>query len=80
MARARRRSATSDQTGKRARRIGVAALGHATGAALENQLLAHPFYDERDIPLILGDHVSDQDGTGAVTRFEHHPGGQLARQ
>src|SRR5690606_16156030 len=40
--------------------------GHATGAALEGRLLAHPFYAGRDIPLILADHVSAEDGTGAV--------------
>ncbi len=37
-----------------------------TGAALENQLLAHPFYPEREILVLNGDHVSDEDGTGAV--------------
>nr|WP_241093552.1 isoleucine--tRNA ligase [Xanthomonas sp.] len=50
----------------------LVAHGHAAGAALEHQLLAHPFYDERDIPLILGDHVSDQDGTGAVHTAPGH--------
>ncbi|WP_045736874.1 isoleucine--tRNA ligase [Xanthomonas sp. MUS 060] len=42
------------------------------GAALEHQLLAHPFYDTRDIPLILGEHVSDSDGTGAVHTAPGH--------
>ena len=46
--------------------------GHATGAALENLLLAHPFYPERDIPLLNGDHVSDADGTGAVHTAPGH--------
>ncbi|HST45141.1 MAG TPA: isoleucine--tRNA ligase, partial [Luteimonas sp.] len=46
--------------------------GHATGAALENLLLAHPFYLERDIPLILGSHVSDEEGTGAVHTAPGH--------
>ena len=45
--------------------------GRATGAALENRLLAHPFY-ERDIPLLLGDHVSAEDGTGAVHTAPGH--------
>jgi isoleucyl-tRNA synthetase len=40
--------------------------GETTGAALENQLLAHPFYPEREILVLNGDHVSDEDGTGAV--------------
>ena len=37
---------------------GVSVHGRAQGAALENLLLAHPFYRERDLPLILGAHVS----------------------
>ena len=50
----------------------VVVHGHATGAALENLLLAHPFYPERDIPLLNGDHVSDADGTGAVHTAPGH--------
>ncbi len=49
----------------------VKVLGHAKGAALEHVLTAHPFY-ERDIPLILGDHVSAEDGTGAVHTAPGH--------
>ncbi|MEL1263945.1 isoleucine--tRNA ligase [Pseudoxanthomonas putridarboris] len=44
----------------------------AQGAALEGLLLAHPFYDERDIPVILGDHVSAEEGTGAVHTAPGH--------
>ncbi len=51
---------------------GVAVHGQAKGAALEGLLLAHPFYDERDIPVILGDHVSAEDGTGAVHTAPGH--------
>lgn len=47
-------------------------LGHAKGAELEGVFLAHPFYAERDIPLILGDHVSAEDGTGAVHTAPGH--------
>ena len=47
-------------------------LGHAKGQALENMLLQHPFYAQRDIPLILGDHVSAEDGTGAVHTAPGH--------
>ncbi|HEY1137953.1 MAG TPA: isoleucine--tRNA ligase [Xanthomonadaceae bacterium] len=47
-------------------------LGRALGAALENRVLAHPFYAERDIPLILGDHVSAEDGTGSVHTAPGH--------
>ena len=56
-------------------RYGVAGMvvhGHAKGAALENQLLAHPFYADRDIPLLNGEHVSDADGTGAVHTAPGH--------
>ncbi len=56
-------------------RYGVNTLvvhGHATGAALENLLLAHPFYPERDIPLLNGEHVSDAEGTGAVHTAPGH--------
>ncbi len=61
--------------GKALQRYGVAdgaVHGRATGAALEGQLLAHPFYAERDIPLILADHVSAEDGTGAVHTAPGH--------
>ena len=51
---------------------GVSVHGRARGAALENLLLAHPFYRERDIPLILGAHVSAEDGTGAVHTAPGH--------
>ncbi|MBJ6983938.1 isoleucine--tRNA ligase [Luteimonas sp. MC1750] len=46
--------------------------GHAKGEALEHMLLAHPFYAARDIPLILGGHVTDDDGTGAVHTAPGH--------
>jgi isoleucyl-tRNA synthetase len=47
-------------------------LGSAQGAALEGLLLQHPFYAGRDIPVILGDHVSAEDGTGAVHTAPGH--------
>ncbi|BCT93306.1 isoleucine--tRNA ligase [Lysobacter helvus] len=43
----------------------------AQGVELEGQRLQHPFYD-REIPLILGDHVSAEDGTGAVHTAPGH--------
>ncbi|MBC7990120.1 MAG: isoleucine--tRNA ligase, partial [Luteimonas sp.] len=46
--------------------------GHAKGAALEGQRLRHPFYEERDIPILLGEHVSAEDGTGAVHTAPGH--------
>ena len=47
-------------------------LGRATGEKLEGMLFAHPFYAERDIPILLGDHVSAEDGTGAVHTAPGH--------
>ncbi len=57
-------------------------LGRAPGSALETLApqgasgrarmgLKHPFY-EREIPLILGDHVSAEEGTGAVHTAPGH--------
>ncbi|MBN8894694.1 MAG: isoleucine--tRNA ligase [Rhodanobacter sp.] len=46
-------------------------LGHAEGKALERQMLRHPFYP-REVPVILGDHVSAEDGTGAVHTSPDH--------
>lgn len=57
------------------RRYGVADTvvhGRAKGACLEGILLRHPFYAGREIPLILGDHVSAEDGTGAVHTAPGH--------
>ncbi|MDZ4347925.1 MAG: isoleucine--tRNA ligase [Xanthomonadaceae bacterium] len=50
---------------------GVRALGQAPGAVLENLALRHPFY-ERIVPIILGDHVSAEDGTGNVHTAPGH--------
>ncbi|HVQ34110.1 MAG TPA: isoleucine--tRNA ligase, partial [Lysobacter sp.] len=46
--------------------------GRAQGVDLEGQRLQHPFYAEREIPLILGEHVSAEDGTGAVHTAPGH--------
>ncbi|WP_062355055.1 isoleucine--tRNA ligase [Pseudoxanthomonas mexicana] len=45
--------------------------GKAYGGDLENYVLQHPFYD-REIPVILGSHVSAEDGTGAVHTAPGH--------
>lgn len=50
----------------------VTVHGRAKGEALENLLLAHPFYPQRDLPILLGEHVSDEDGTGAVHTAPGH--------
>jgi isoleucyl-tRNA synthetase len=46
-------------------------LGSAPGAALEHLRLQHPFYD-RDVPVILGEHVTVDAGTGAVHTAPGH--------
>jgi isoleucyl-tRNA synthetase len=45
--------------------------GTCAGSALEGQLLQHPFY-ERQVPVILGDHVTTEAGTGAVHTAPGH--------
>ena len=47
------------------------ALGAARRLSRGERGLRHPFYD-REIPLILGDHVSAEDGTGAVHTAPGH--------
>ncbi|WP_158967074.1 isoleucine--tRNA ligase [Paraglaciecola sp. L3A3] len=46
-------------------------LGHCHGAALENLTLNHPFYDF-EVPVILGDHVTTESGTGCVHTAPGH--------
>ncbi|WP_097462278.1 isoleucine--tRNA ligase [Mangrovitalea sediminis] len=46
-------------------------LGSVPGSALEKQLLQHPFYD-RQVPVVLGDHVTTDAGTGAVHTAPDH--------
>ena len=47
-------------------------LGEAKGQALEHLVLQHPFYDERQVPVILGDHVTTEAGTGSVHTSPDH--------
>ena len=47
-------------------------LGEAKGQMLENLALQHPFYDARQVPLILGDHVTTEAGTGSVHTSPDH--------
>lgn len=47
------------------------ALGHAKGSDLENLRIKHPFYDF-DVPVILGDHVTTDSGTGCVHTAPGH--------
>jgi len=57
-----------------ANRIGLDSaevLGTCKGAALELQLLQHPFYGKQ-VPVILGEHVTTEAGTGAVHTAPGH--------
>jgi isoleucyl-tRNA synthetase len=47
------------------------AIAQAKGEALEHLLLQHPFY-ERQVPVILGEHVTLDTGTGAVHTSPGH--------
>ena len=47
-------------------------LGHCQGAKLEGQLLIHPFYRDKHLPVLLGDHVTTEAGTGAVHTAPDH--------
>jgi len=46
-------------------------LGYGRGDALEGIALRHPFYD-REVPIILGEHVTLDAGTGAVHTAPGH--------
>jgi isoleucyl-tRNA synthetase len=46
-------------------------VGSTDGAALEHLKLQHPFYD-RQVPVILGDHVTTDAGTGCVHTAPDH--------
>jgi isoleucyl-tRNA synthetase len=48
-------------------------VGRVSGAALDKLVLQHPFYD-RQLPVVLGDHVTTDAGTGCVhTAPDHGP-------
>ena len=46
-------------------------IAYARGSAFEGQMLRHPFY-AREVPIILGDHVTLETGTGAVHTAPGH--------
>ncbi len=48
-----------------------ASIATVKGAALEHLLLRHPFYD-RQVPVVLGEHVTLDAGTGAVHTAPGH--------
>jgi isoleucyl-tRNA synthetase len=49
----------------------VEVLGTVKGAEMEHLRLHHPFY-KREVPVILGDHVTTEAGTGAVHTAPGH--------
>ncbi|UJJ52290.1 MULTISPECIES: isoleucine--tRNA ligase [Rhodanobacter] len=64
-------SALVDRAAQRYGLEQAAVLGHVEGKALEGLKLHHPFYP-REVPVILGEHVSAEDGTGAVHTSPDH--------
>ncbi|MDP3584881.1 MAG: isoleucine--tRNA ligase [Thiobacillus sp.] len=50
---------------------GAEVIAHTTGQALEGVLLWHPF-QQRQVPVIVGDHVTADAGTGAVHTAPGH--------
>lgn len=46
-------------------------IAYCKGSALYQQKLQHPFYD-RHVPIVLGDHVTTEAGTGAVHTAPGH--------
>ena len=47
-------------------------IAKAQGSRLEHKLLQHPFVEKRQVPLILGEHVTTEAGTGAVHTAPDH--------
>jgi len=47
-------------------------LGHCKGAELEGEKLIHPFYRDKQLPILVGDHVTTDAGTGAVHTAPDH--------
>lgn len=47
-------------------------LAEFAGSKLENLVLQHPLITERQVPVILGEHVTDASGTGAVHTAPGH--------
>ena len=56
---------------RRTRTTSFHVLSTTKGATLENALLDHPFYDKK-VPVVLGDHVTTEAGTGCVHTAPDH--------
>ena len=50
---------------------GKSVLGRATGVALEGLAFRHPFFD-REVPVVLAEHVTTESGTGIVHTAPAH--------
>jgi isoleucyl-tRNA synthetase len=64
-------AALLESVAKRAGLGHVRNVAHALGSTLEGLRLRHPFYD-REVPVILGEHVTLDSGTGAVHTAPGH--------
>ena len=60
-----------EQVMARYQRSNFKVLGTTSGSSLENLTVQHPFM-ERQVPLILGEHVTTEAGTGAVHTAPDH--------
>ena len=47
-------------------------VGACAGSVLEGEHLLHPFYRDKKLPVLLGDHVTTDAGTGAVHTAPDH--------
>lgn len=47
-------------------------VANCRGSQLEGQKLIHPFYRDKQLPVLLGDHVTTDAGTGAVHTAPDH--------
>ena len=61
----------AEETLKRFGQMGEMILGEVQGEQLENLLFHHPFHD-REVPMILGTHVTTDAGTGLVHTSPEH--------
>jgi isoleucyl-tRNA synthetase len=60
-----------DDAAQRWQLAGHRVVGRADGAVFDRLLLQHPFY-HRQVPIVLGDHVTLEAGTGAVHTAPGH--------
>ncbi len=64
-----------DLVASAAKRYGIeepVVVATSIGSDFEGERLQHPFYAERTLPVLLGDHVSAEDGTGIVHTAAGH--------